>query len=76
VTLGREGPGVLPIERLGTSATHAVPTWVNPDGRPGLSLDAEREIALVRTGWQLIVVASAVAMLAVRFRETDAEVTR
>ncbi|GAB3698349.1 hypothetical protein [Halorubrum pallidum] len=76
VTLGREGPGVFPIERLGTSETYAVPTWVNPDGRPGLSLDAEREFALVRTGWQLVVVASAVATLAVRFRRADAEVAR
>jgi len=76
VTLGREGPGVLPIERLGTSATYTVQTWVNPDGRPGFSPDAERELSLVRTGWQLVVVASAVATLAVRFRRTDAGVTR
>lgn len=76
VTLGREGPGVLPIERLGTSASHTVSTWVNPDGQPGLALDTTRELVLVRTGWQVMVVFAAVAMLAVRFRKTDAEVTR
>jgi len=49
---------------------------VNPDGRPGFSPDAERELSLVRTGWQLVVVASAAVTLAVRFRRTDAGVTR
>lgn len=79
VTLGAEGPGVLPLKSPGTTASYVIPTWVNPDGRPGLSLDADRELYLVRTGWQLVVVAAAAAMLAVRFgplgRES-AEVTR
>ena len=67
VALGAEGPGILPIESPGTTATHAIPTFVNPDGRPGLALGADRELSLVRSGWQLVVVAAAVATLAVRF---------
>lgn len=79
VALGAEGPGVLPLKSPGTTASYAIPTWVNPDGRPGLSLDADRELYLVRTGWQLVVVAAAAAMLAVRFGPSgreSAEVTR
>ncbi|WP_280587809.1 hypothetical protein [Halorubrum sp. Boch-26] len=68
VSGGAGGPGILPLETLGTTDSHAIPTFANPDGRPGLSLGAERELALVRTGWQLVVVASAVALLAARFR--------
>ncbi|MFW5916818.1 MAG: hypothetical protein ACOCRD_00255 [Halorubrum sp.] len=68
LALGASGPGVLPLESPGTTASYAIPTWVNPDGRPGLSLGAERELYLVRTGWQLVVVAAAVGTLAVRFR--------
>lgn len=61
-------PGVLPFESPGTTGTHAIPTWVNPDGRPGLGLGSEREFVVVDAGWQAVVVASAVASLAVRFR--------
>jgi len=66
VALNAEGPGILPLQSPGTTASYAIPTWVNPDGRPGLSLDADRELYLVRSGWQAVVTASAVAMLAVR----------
>jgi hypothetical protein len=68
VALGAEGPGILPLETVGTTASHAIPTFANPDGRPGLSLGADRELSLVRSAWQLVVVAAAVATLAVRFR--------
>lgn len=68
VTFGAGGPGVLPLETLGTTESYAIASFANPDGRPGLSLGADRELDLVRTGWQLVVVASAVALLAVRFR--------
>ena len=67
VALSAEGPGILPLQSPGTTASYAIPTWVNPDGRPGLSLGADRELSLVRNGWQAVVVASAVATLAVRF---------
>jgi hypothetical protein len=67
VGLGADGPGILPIASPGTTGTHAIPTFVNPDGRPGLALDADRELSLVRSGWQLVVVAAAAATLAVRF---------
>lgn len=67
VALSAQGPGILPLQSPGTTASYAIPTWVNPDGRPGLSLGAERELYLVRSGWQLVVVAAATALLAVRF---------
>jgi hypothetical protein len=73
LAFGAEGPGVLPLKSPGTTESYAIPTFINPDGRPGLSLGAERELDLVRTGWQLVVVASAVALLAVRFRRESRE---
>ena len=75
VASNAEGAGILPLESPGTTDSYAVPTWVNPDGRPGLSLDADRELSLVRSGWQAVVVASAVAMLAVRFGRSRVGVT-
>jgi len=67
VALGADGQKILPLASPGTTDSHAIPTFVNPDGRPGLSLDADRELSLVRSGWQLVVVAAAAATLAVRF---------
>ncbi|MGQ3327878.1 hypothetical protein [Halorubrum sp. FL23] len=66
VALGADGPGLLPLQSPGTTATHAIPTFVNPDGRPGLDLGADRELSLVRSGWQLVVVAAGAALIAVR----------
>ncbi len=71
VSLSASGPGVLPLESPGTTATYAIPTWVNPDGRPGLALGGERELYLVRTGWQAVVVAAGVAVTAIRFVGTE-----
>ncbi|PAU84142.1 hypothetical protein CK500_06835 [Halorubrum salipaludis] len=68
VALAADGPGLLPLSSPGTTGSHAIPTFVNPDGRPGLGLGADRELSLVRSGWQLVVVAAALATLAVRFR--------
>ncbi|WP_281195709.1 metal-dependent hydrolase [Halorubrum sp. F4] len=68
VSASADTPGILPFESPGTTETHAVPTWVNPDGRPGLALGSERRLVLVDAGWQAVVVASAVASLGVRFR--------
>ncbi|MBP1922770.1 ABC-type multidrug transport system fused ATPase/permease subunit [Halorubrum alkaliphilum] len=62
-------PGMLPLESPGTTASYAIPTWINPDGRPGLALGATRELHVVRTGWQAVVVAAAATLLAVRFLE-------
>ena len=73
VSLSASGPGVLPLESPGTTATYAIPTWINPDGRPGLALGAERELYLVRSGWQAVVVAAAGALLAIRFVEAGGD---
>lgn len=66
VTLSAERPGLLPLESLGTTATYAIPTWVNPDGQPGLALGMDRELYLVRSGWQAVVVTAAAGMLVAR----------
>ncbi|ELZ60591.1 MULTISPECIES: hypothetical protein [Halorubrum] len=66
LTLGAEGPGVLPIESVGGAVADPVGSWVNPDGRPGLDPGADREFRVVESGWQLVVVAAAAATLAVR----------
>ncbi|GAA0511941.1 hypothetical protein SAMN04488066_10499 [Halorubrum aquaticum] len=68
VSATAEGPGVLPFESLGTTETHSISTWVNPDGRPDLALGSEREFVVVDAGWQAVVVASALASIAIRFR--------
>ena len=64
------GPGVLPIESVGTAAGDPVASRINPDGRPGLDPGTDRELRLVETGWQLVVVVAAAAVFAVRFGVT------
>jgi len=66
--LDAAGPGILPLESPGTTASYAVPTWWNPDGRPGLALADGRRLTLVRSGWQAVVVAGAVLVIALRTR--------
>ncbi|ELZ48537.1 hypothetical protein C463_00690 [Halorubrum californiense DSM 19288] len=76
LALGSEGPGILPLERVGGAVADPVTSWINPDGRPGLDPGADREFRVVDGGWQAVVVAAAAATLAVRFRmgDEDAEV--
>ena len=74
VALGAERPGVLPFRTPGTTASYTIPTFVNPDGRPGLALGADRTLSLVRSGWQLVVVAAGAALIAVRFARARTEV--
>ena len=69
VAFGADGPGLLPLESRGTTETYFVPTWVNPDPGAGTSLGAERELHLVRRGWQAVVVAAAGCLLAIRLVE-------
>lgn len=69
LALNSDGPGVLPLQSPGTTETYVVPTWANPDGRPGIALGAERELHFVRSGWQAVVVSAAATLLAVRFLE-------
>ncbi len=69
VAFDSEGPGILPLYSPGTTESYFVPTWVNPEPGVGTTLDAERELYLVRSGWQAVVVASAICLLAVRFIE-------
>lgn len=57
---------LIAVDRLGTTAEHHVPSWINPTGERGLDLGADRRLSLVETGWQLVVVATAAAALVVR----------
>jgi hypothetical protein len=82
VALGAEGPGILPFQSHGTTASSPISTWVNPDGRPGFSLGADRDLSVVRSGWQLVIIAAGTTLLAVRFArarrsgESDADADR
>ena len=58
---------LLAVDRLGTTADHHVPTWVNPTPGTGLRSDEPRTLTLVETGWQLVVVVTAIAATAVRW---------
>ncbi|WP_049928188.1 metal-dependent hydrolase [Halopiger goleimassiliensis] len=60
---------LLPLESPGTTAEHHVATWVNPTPGTGLETGLERELHLVTSGWQLVVVATAAVAAAVRLRE-------
>jgi hypothetical protein len=55
------GPGLLSVDTQGTTATRRVETWLTPGE------DGDRTVYLVREAWQLVVVTTAVAVLAVRF---------
>lgn len=62
--------GLLWLSSPGTSANHHVATWVNPTPGTGLETETgvERRLALVESGWQLVVVAAATVAVAVRLR--------
>ena len=53
----------------GTTADHHVSSWVNPTPGTGLERGVERELHVVETGWQLVVVAAALVAVAVRLWE-------
>ena len=62
--------GPLAIDNPGTTATYHVSTWVTPEPDVGLSADVDREVTIVETGWQVVLIVSSVALLAVRFTES------
>lgn len=61
--------GPLVIDSPGTTATYHVSTWVTPEPDVGLSADVDREVTIVETGWQAVLVVSSLALLGVRFAE-------
>lgn len=63
-TLG--GDGLLAIASPGTTESYHVASWVNPTPGTGLEFGAERRIALVESGWQVVLVLTAAAVLALR----------
>lgn len=64
------GPGengrLLEITRLGSTAEHHVPTWINPTAGTGIDTGVERRVTLLESGFQAVVVAAAIAALGVR----------
>lgn len=64
VTIG--GDDYLAVGSPGTTATHHVASWINPTPGTGWESGAERRFPIVETGWQAIVVVTAVAVLAIR----------
>jgi hypothetical protein len=60
------GDGWLENLTRGTTATRHVETWVNPTPGTSNPPDAERTIRLVDAGWQVVVVATAVAAVPAR----------
>ncbi|TKX86708.1 hypothetical protein EXE43_07005 [Halorubrum sp. SS5] len=72
LALGGDGSGVLPLRTAGGAVADPVASWVNPDGRPGLDPAADRQFRFIDGGWQLVVVATSAATLAVRFRRGGA----
>ena len=60
---------LLPLQSPGTTENYFVPSWINPTAGTGTPADVERELTLVESGWQAVVVATGAAVLAVRFWE-------
>ena len=69
LTFLERGEGLLWLTSPGTTADHHVATWVNPTPGTSLETGVERELHLVESGWQLIVVGAAAVATAVRLRE-------
>lgn len=67
------GDGWLQVASPGTTATHHVESWVNP--RPGPSgSTGPRRVRLVDSGWQLVIVATAIVAIPAKVvldREAD-----
>ncbi len=63
------GDGLLWLSSPGTTADYHVPSWVNPTPGTGLEWGVERQLRLVETGWQLVVVVAALVAVTVRLWE-------
>lgn len=57
---------LLSVGSPGTTATHHVPSWIDPTPATGLQLDAERRLVLVESGWQAVLVLAAAIVTAAR----------
>lgn len=65
------GDGLLTVGSPGTTATHHVASWITPTPGTGLErgVERERELVIVESGWQAVLVIAAAAVLALRRRE-------
>lgn len=64
-----DGDGFLLFERVGTTSDVDITTGVDPDPA-GVETDPERMFPIIGAGWELIVVLTAMAVSAVRFRRS------
>ena len=69
LTFVERSEGLLWLTSPGTTADHHVKSWINPTPGTGLEVGVERQLTLIETGWQLIVVAAAAVAAAIRLRE-------
>jgi len=60
--------GLLSIGSVGTTETHHVATWINPTPDTGIDTGVERRATIVGAGWHVILILTAAAVLAIRFR--------
>lgn len=58
--------GWLSVGSPGTTETYHVASWINPTPGTGVERGVERRATVVESGWQVIVVLTAVAVLAIR----------
>lgn len=70
------GAGDTGLHVAGTTATHHIPTWVNPT--PGMSNPdgAERRVTLLKSGWQAVVVVTSIVAVTIRGLEQRVETSR
>jgi hypothetical protein len=61
------GNSLLSVRTVGTTETRHIATWVNPTPGTGNPADAERTVRLVDSGWQLVVVLTAIAAIPAKF---------
>lgn len=61
------GEGWLALETTGRPSTHHVETWVNPAPEGVNPTDSERRLRLVESGWQLVVVLTALAAVPAKY---------
>lgn len=63
---GDASNGLLSLGSPGTTETHFVGSWLQPTPEAGLERGVEREVAIVESGWQAVLVLGAAVVIAIR----------
>ena len=61
------GDGWLEVATPGTMANYHVESWVNPTPGTDVPADAERRVRLIDSGWQAVIVMTAVAAVPAKY---------